>query len=174
MTDNELDILDQLFDEDNIVKILKQNKPIDRAILVRYLHQSGGEAIPKKVIDYACSVIEGKVKPRRGRKPTSPSLKLCRIFRYSENLRWLQRRAGMYGRLPRFGGRQKRAKIDERAPLHELAATLIPKQQRRFGKTTTLDPRVIMNMASAFWKQGRIAQQKPAAARARSSSQKST
>jgi hypothetical protein len=158
---NDLEYLDQLGDESYLLSTIKEKKPVDRIILARYLRQSAGKRVPKKVIEYVCLVIEGKAKPRRGRRPTSHSVKMWRIFRYDENLRWLERRSDIYHRLPRFKSSRAPKSMNPKMPLHEVAARMINNQQRLFGIRTFLDPRTIRNMSSAFWREGRLANQKP-------------
>src|SRR5688572_28283015 len=52
-----------------MVEILKEKKRLENRDLVKYLRRYAGEPIPKELIEYACQVIEGKIKPLRGRKP---------------------------------------------------------------------------------------------------------
>ena len=79
---NDLKYFDQLGDESYLLRTINEKKPVDRTILARYLRQSAGKRIPRKVIEYVCLVIEGKAKPRRGRKPTSKIIRTWRVLQY--------------------------------------------------------------------------------------------
>jgi hypothetical protein len=165
MPESRLDFIDQLFDEEFLLASLKHKSSVDKGMLLRYLRGSDGKVIPKEVLHYICLVLDGKVKLRRGRPRTSKAVKLWRIFRYSENRRWLERRADLYKRLPRFKSCRPPKSMDPRMPLNEVAARLISGQQKSVGIKTTLDPRTLRNMSAAFWSSGRLESPKAAASR---------
>jgi hypothetical protein len=128
------------------VELLKQTKQVDNRQLAKYLRKFAGQPIPKEVIEYTCQVLEGEVKPLRGRRPRLEFFTKLRSFRYSKNLEWLQKRLKGKKRPPQLGkGKPKRSKFS--GSLHELAAELACRQIKGVRHPSI---RTIINDASAL------------------------
>lgn len=92
-----------IFWMERVQEMIARGEYVDGEWLANALRNSGGQPIPKDVLDYLCQFLEGKIETPKGRKPTpavhKAQMTMIMRYHYKRNLQWLRARKKRYGQL---------------------------------------------------------------------------
>jgi len=113
-----------------VQEMIARGEYVDGEWLADALPNSGGQPIPKDVLDYLCRFLEGKIETPKGRKPVpafhKAQMTMIMRYHYERYLQWLRARKKLYGHLDGWTCIQNADYWQ--GPPNEIAARMVAKR----------------------------------------------